>query len=83
MGKSKFPTDRHTDTQTHTQTDSLLYITRISGRFVPFILVGSPLRLGPGALGMDRVEQVVVGTQKKGTQLFWVEQSFFFVNTKL
>ena len=33
--------------------------TRISGRFVPFILVRSPLRLGPSALGMDKVEQVV------------------------
>ena len=44
-------TDRHTDT--------LLYLTRILGLFVPFILVGSALRLGPPALRMDRVEQVV------------------------
>ena len=42
----------------HTATaHCALYITRISGRFAPFILVGSPLRLGPPALGMDRVEQ--------------------------
>ena len=34
----------------------------------------------PRALGMDRVEQVVVGTQKNCTQLFWVEQSFFGQN---
>ena len=56
---SKFMTHTQTHTQTDTHTDTLLYITRISGRFAPFILVGSVLRLGPPALGMDRVEQVV------------------------
>ena len=47
------------DGQTHGHTDTLLYITRISGLFTPFILVGSALCLRPPALGMDRVEQVV------------------------
>ena len=51
-------TDGHTDTQTDTLTLSFIYSTRISGRFAPFILVRSPLRLGPSALGMDKVEQM-------------------------
>ena len=40
-------------------SETCIYSTRISGHFAPFILVGSALCLGPPALGMDRVEQVV------------------------
>ena len=52
-----------------TELSQALLGTRIVGRFAPFILVGSPLHLRPLAHGMEKVEQVLVGSPADPTNI--------------